>query len=141
MKIMAHQAKEPRSQDLDNFFSKIKDLNDASPSLKKKLQNEVIKQYHDKMIKKSNQEKEYNNKLLRWKQDQKRKDSKKVSKINGQKFVDMSAGTCSSDDFLIGVNNWEYIIFDQQCYNTTLFNPNIRGLHDVVSVCDCAHAF
>ena len=111
MKIMAHQAKEPRSQDLDNFFSKIKDLNDASPSLKKKLQNEVIKQYHDKMIKKSNQEKEYNNKLLRWKQDQKRKDSKKVSKINGQKFVDMSAGTCSSDDFLIGVNNWEYIIF------------------------------
>ena len=99
MKIMAHQAKEPRSQDLDNFFSKIKDLNDASPSLKKKLQNEVIKQYHDKMIKKSNQEKEYNNKLLRWKQDQKRKDSKKVSKINGQKFVDMSAGKCTSDDF------------------------------------------
>ena len=101
MKIMAHQAKEPRSQDLDNFFSKIKDLNDASPSLKKKLQNEVIKQYHDKMIKKSNQEKEkkeYNNKLLRWKQDQKRKDAK-VSKINGQKFVDMSAGKCSSDDF------------------------------------------
>jgi len=111
MKMMAsqfsqkHQAKEPRSQDLDNFFSKVKDLSDASPSLKKKLQREVIKQYHDKMTKKSNQEEEYNNKiknnknnnkLLRWKQEQKRKDAK-VSKINGQKFVDMSAGTVILD--------------------------------------------
>merc|ERR1712178_238978 len=64
LKIMSQQklTKAPRSQELDNFFSKVKDFDNKS-ILKKKLSHELIKQYHDKLIKKSDQKQHYQDKL------------------------------------------------------------------------------
>ena len=49
-------------------------------------------------MKKSNQEKQYSEKLQRWKQDKKQETSAKWSKINGQNYVDMSDGTIIMDN-------------------------------------------
>jgi len=97
-KQIEHLQKEPRSQDLDNFFTKVKDFDSAKTSLKDKLNHELIKRYQDKLMKKSNQEKQYSEKLQRWKQDKKQETSAKWSKINGQNYVDMSDGTIIMDN-------------------------------------------
>merc|ERR1712012_1361108 len=63
-----------------------------------KLNHELIKRYQDKLMKKSNQEKQYSEKLQRWEQDKKQETSAKWSKINGQNYVDMSDGTIIMDN-------------------------------------------
>jgi len=98
-KQIEQMKKEPRSQDLDNFFSKVKDFDNTKTALKEKLNHELIKRYHDKLIKKSNQDKLYSEKLQRWKQQEKKPEtSAKWSKINGQNYVDMSDGTIIMDN-------------------------------------------
>ena len=89
--------KEPRSQQLDSFFSKVKGFNN-NKNAQKKLNRELIKRYHEKLIKKSSQEKQYAEKLQQWKREKEvTKDAAKVSLISGQNFVDMSGGTIIMD--------------------------------------------
>ena len=71
--------KEPRSQDLDNFFAKVKDFNNNKGS-QKKLKHELIKRYHEKLMKKSGSH-------------EKSEKEAALSQIHGRPYVDMSSGT------------------------------------------------
>ena len=89
--------KEPRSQDLDSFFSKVKGFNNNKDA-QKKLNHELIKRYHEKLRKKSSQDKQYTEKLQQWQNDKEvTMDDAKMSLISGQSFVDMSGGTVIMD--------------------------------------------
>ena len=84
VQLLQHQdtqlVKEPRSQDLDNFFTKVKDFNNNKGS-QKKLKHELIKRYHEKLMKKSGSHE---------KSDEK---EAALSQIHGRPYVDMSSGT------------------------------------------------
>ena len=89
--------KEPRSQELDSFFSKVKGFNNNKDA-QKKLNHELIKRYHEKLRKKSSQDKQYAEKLQQWQHDKEVTiDDAKMSMISGQSFVDMSGGTVIMD--------------------------------------------
>ena len=83
VQLLQHQdtqlVKEPRSQDLDNFFAKVKDFNNNKGS-QKKLKHELIKRYHEKLMKKSGSH-------------EKSEKEAALSQIHGRPYVDMSSGT------------------------------------------------
>ena len=83
VQLLQHQdtqlVKEPRSQDLDNFFAKVKDFNNNKSS-QKKLKHELIKRYHEKLMKKSGSH-------------EKSEKEAALSQIHGRPYVDMSSGT------------------------------------------------
>ena len=82
VQLLQHQdtqlVKEPRSQDLDNFFAKVKDFNNKGSQ--KKLKHELIKRYHEKLMKKSGSH-------------EKSEKEAALSQIHGRPYVDMSSGT------------------------------------------------
>ena len=84
--------KEPRSQELDSFFAKVKGFNNKKDA-QKKLKHELIKRYHEKLRKKSSQEKQYTEKIQKWQHEKDRGEDAMVSLISGQNFVDMSGDT------------------------------------------------
>ena len=90
--------KEPRSQELDSFFSKVKGFNN-NKNAQKKLNRELIKRYHEKLRMKTSQDKQYTEKLQKWQNDKEviRNQDAKMSLISGQNFVDMSGGTVIMD--------------------------------------------
>ena len=71
--------KEPRSQELDSFFSKVKGFTNNKDA-QKKLNHELIKRYHEKLMKKSGSH-------------EKSEKEAALSQIHGRPYVDMSSGT------------------------------------------------
>lgn len=103
--------KTPRSQELDSFFSKINGFSDKT-SLVNQLRPEVIQKYQNKIAKKSRPDKQQY-----WSQQETTKqqdENKKVSKINGKNYVDMSSGTIILDNNSGGSSQQSHPLIQQK---------------------------
>ena len=121
--------KSPRSQQLDNFFSKIKSFSSSKTS---QFKPDFIKKYQavapSGLIKKSDQEEQFHG---GWKK--KKKAGSGFSKFNGQQYLDKSMETKILDSSLAGSGSLAQIASEK--------TPAQSSRHDVVTTGEDIGAF